>query len=132
MRSLARALAARSSWRTACRVSESHTLACTQEHKLNAISSIALSGLNAATAKLGASAHNIANLGTAGFQRNLALQTTQPGGGVATRVTQASVPGSAIEDDMVGLLEAKHSFLANLAVFKTADAMAGELLDREA
>ena len=104
----------------------------TQEPPLNAVSSIALSGLTAATARLGASAHNIANLGTAGFQRQLVQQTAQPGGGVTTRTTQAAVPGSAIEDDMVGMLVAKHSFLANLAVFKTADAMAGELLDREA
>lgn len=30
---------------------------------------------------------------------------------------------------MVGLLEAKNSFLANLAVFRSSDAMAGALLD---
>jgi hypothetical protein len=30
---------------------------------------------------------------------------------------------------MVGLLQAKNSFLANLAVFKTGDRMTGSLLD---
>ena len=41
----------------------------------------------------------------------------------------ASVEGSSLESDMVGQLQAKNSFLANLAVFKTSDKMTGALLD---
>ena len=84
--------------------------------------------MTAATSRLGASAHNIANLGTAGFRRERASQTSVDGGGVTTRLDPAPVPGSAMEDDLVGMLAARNSFLANLAVFRTADAMAGALL----
>ena len=101
----------------------------TKGARMNLVSSIAQSGLAAATASLGSSAHNIANLGTAGFKRELASHRTQAGGGVATDFKQASLPGPAIEEDMVGMLEAKHAFQANLAVFKTADEMTGALLD---
>ena len=34
-------------------------------------------------------------------------------------------PGRALERDMVEQLQAKNSFLANVAVFRTADAMTG-------
>jgi flagellar basal body rod protein FlgG len=118
--------------RTGCQVSESHSLAFTQEHPLNSHLVHRAAGLERGHHRLGASAHDITNLGTAGFKRDVALQSTLPGGGVTTRIAQAAVPGSAIEDDMVGMLVAKHSFLANLAVFKTVDAMVGELLDRVA
>lgn len=37
--------------------------------------------------------------------------------------------GNALETDVVTQLQAKHSFMANLAVFKTSDKMAGALLD---
>ncbi len=95
-------------------------------------SSIALSGMNAAQTQLNASAHNIANLGTQNFQRQEIDQTPQSGGGVATSVRQASLPGSSLETDVVAQLQAKNAFLANLAVFKTSDKMAGALLDTKA
>lgn len=94
-----------------------------------AISAISLSGMNAAQTSLGASAHNIANVPTAGFRRQLVAQATASSGGVTTSLTQASEPGNAIEADMVGQLAAKNSFLANLAVFRTSDKMLGALLD---
>jgi flagellar basal body rod protein FlgC len=93
------------------------------------VSAIALSGMTAATSSLGSSAHNIANLGTAGFKRQLASQEALEGGGVVTRFDRAVAPGSAIEADMVGLLSAKNAFLANLAVFRASDAQSGVLLD---
>jgi flagellar hook protein FlgE len=92
-------------------------------------SSIALSGMNAAQTQLNASAHNIANLGTEGFKRQEVTQTPQSGGGVTTSVGQAFTAGSALEKDVVSQLQAKHAFLANLAVFKTSNTMAGALLD---
>jgi len=99
---------------------------------MNSLSSIALSGLHAAQTSLNASAHNVANLATEGFKRQETVQTEQPGGGVSTEVRQAEVAGNALETDVVTQLQAKHSFIANLAVFKTSNQMAGALLDTKA
>jgi len=96
---------------------------------MNSISSIALSGLNAAQTSLNASAHNVANLATEGFKRQETVQTAQSGGGVTTSVREANTAGNALEQDVVTQLQAKSSFIANLAVFKTQDKMAGALLD---
>lgn len=93
------------------------------------LASIALSGMTAATSRLGASAHNLANLGTAGFRRQIASTEPLPGGGAAPRLDRAAEPGPSLETDVVGLLSAKHAFLANLAVFRTSDEMTGALLD---
>lgn len=91
--------------------------------------SIALSGLQAAQTRLGAAGHNIANLATPGFKRQTADARAVPEGGVVVSVTQASQAGHALEEDMVGLLQAKHAFMANLAVFKAQDRTLGSLLD---
>ena len=99
---------------------------------MNSLSSIALSGMNAAQTSLNTSAHNVANLATEGFKRQEAVETEQPGGGVSTEVRQAEVAGNALETDVVTQLQAKHSFIANLAVFKTSNQMAGALLDTKA
>lgn len=93
------------------------------------ISAISLSGMSAARSALGASAHNIANLSTSGFRRDQVVQATLAGGGVTTSLSQASQAGHAFEVDVVGQLEAKNQFLANLAVFKTNDEVLGALLD---
>lgn len=90
---------------------------------------ISLSGMNAAQTHLQASAHNIANLATDGFRRQQATPASMPSGGVSVSLAPAAEPGSSLETDMVGLLEAKNAFLANLAVFKTSDRMVGSLLD---
>jgi flagellar hook-associated protein FlgK len=96
------------------------------------ISNIALSGMNAAQTQLNASAHNIANLGTDNFKRQEVDQSPQSGGGVSTQVRQSAVAGSALEADVVSQLQAKNAFLANLAVFKTSDKIAGALLSIKA
>ena len=95
---------------------------------MQSVSAIALSGMASATASLGVSGHNLANLGTAGFRRQIASPESLPSGGVAPRLGAAEVPGNALETDLVGLISAKHAFLANLAVFRTSDEMAGSLL----
>ncbi len=99
---------------------------------MSTISSIALSGLHAAQTSLDASASNVANLNTPGYRRQQVVQTTQAAGGVSTSLTSASVEGSALESDLVAQLQAKNAFLANIAVFKTSDKMAGALLDEKA
>jgi flagellar hook protein FlgE len=96
------------------------------------ISSIALSGMNAAQTALNSSANNIANLNPPEFRRQEVIQSAQAGGGVSTSTANASVAGSSPETDIVAQLQAKNSFLANLAVFKTGNQMAGALLDQTA
>jgi len=97
--------------------------------QMSSISAISLSGMNAAQTSLDASAHNIANVATGGFRRQLVAQAMTSSGGVTTSLAPASEPGNAIETDMVGQLAAKNLFLANLAVFRASDKMLGALLD---
>ncbi len=99
---------------------------------ISQVSSTALSGMNAAQTRLNASAHNIANLATEGFRRQEVTQTEQPAGGVTPALTRATAVGPALETDVVAQLQAKNSFLANLAVFKTSNQMTGALLDKKA
>lgn len=99
---------------------------------MNALSSIALSGMHAAQTQLDTTAHNVANLATDGFKRQETVQTEQPGGGVSASVRRAETAGNALETDVVTQLQAKHAFMANLAVFKTSNKMAGALLDTKA
>ena len=99
---------------------------------MTSLSSIALSGIGAAQMLLDASANNIANANTPGYQRREVVQSAQAGGGVSTALAMSSAPGAALETDLVSQLQAKNAFLANLAVFKTSDKLAGALLDRKA
>ncbi len=96
------------------------------------ISSIALSGMNAAQAQLNTAAHNIANSNTEGFTRQQTTLTAQSGGGVTASIGAASTPGASLEADVVSQLQAKNAFLANLAVFKTQDKIAGALFSQSA
>ena len=99
---------------------------------MNAVSSISSSGMNAAQNSLQASAHNLANVDTPDFKRQQSLQTEVAGGGVRAELGQDDVPGNALETDVVTELQAQNSVMANAAVFKTQDRMAGALLDVQA
>ena len=99
---------------------------------MTSVSSVSLSGMQAAQAALDSSAHNVANVGTPAFRRQEVIQTTQKSGGVATSLGRSANEGSALETDIVAQLQAKNAFLANLAVFKTSNQMAGALLDQKA
>ncbi len=96
---------------------------------MSSVSAIALSGMNAAQTGLQANAHNIANGLTPGFRRQQAQQTAVASGGVSATLKPAAEIGDAMATDLVGLLQSKNAFLANLAVFRTSDRMAGSLLD---
>jgi len=100
--------------------------------RMSSISSIALSGMNAAQTTLNSTAHNIANLNTPGFQRQEVVQSARAEGGVSASVVQSAVAVASLEADVVAQLQAKNSFLANLAVFKTGNQLAGALLDTSA
>ena len=96
------------------------------------LTSVAQSGLQAAQARLGASAHNVANGNTPGFKRVLPQATAQPQGGVQVTLSRAATEGPDITQDVVDQLSAKQAFAANLAVLKTADQVMGSLLDTRA
>jgi flagellar hook protein FlgE len=96
------------------------------------VSSISLSGMQAAQTRLQASAHNIANAQTEGFHRQEVRQQEQAEGGTTASISRAAAAQSSLETDMVEQLEAKNSFLANLAVFRTGNKMLGALFDEKA
>ncbi len=96
---------------------------------MTSVFAIATSGIRAADAALRTSAHNLANLETAGFRRERVVNTAQADGGVETSTMRSQVEGSSIEDDLVAQLQAKNAFLANLAVFRGSSPVAGSLLD---
>jgi flagellar hook-associated protein FlgK len=95
------------------------------------LSSTAASGMQAAQARLGVSAHNVANMNTPGFQRlNLAQQALPaPSAGVQTQVTRADTPGVALENEAVEQIAATYAFKANAQVLRTSQSMMGSLLD---
>ena len=99
---------------------------------MSSISSIALSGMNAAQTALEASAGNVANANTPGYKRREVVNTAQADGGVTATVRISDQEGSSLEADAVSQLQAKNAFLANLAVFKTGSRLAGAILDKEA
>ncbi|MCZ4315472.1 flagellar basal body protein [Comamonadaceae bacterium G21597-S1] len=99
---------------------------------MNTTPSIALSGMQAAQTRLRAAAHNVANLSTDGFRRQEVQQSARSQGGVRADVVRSSVPGPDLVRDTVERLQAKNAFMANLAVFKTSDTLAGALLDTRA
>lgn len=96
---------------------------------MSALPSIAQSGLQAAQTRLGAAAHNIANVQTGGFKRETVLAQAAPQGGVVVSISQAGQAGSDLTQDVVDQMSAKNAFLANVQVLKTADQMVGSLLD---
>ncbi|WP_342617393.1 flagellar basal body rod protein [Rhodoferax sp. GW822-FHT02A01] len=99
---------------------------------MSSISSIAQSGMNAAQRQLDAVATNVAKFATEGLQNRDVLQTALAVGGVVANVASSGSSGSSLATDLVTQLQAKNSFLANLAVFKAGDAIAGALLDQKA
>jgi flagellar hook protein FlgE len=99
---------------------------------MNSISSIAISGMHAATTRLGVSAHNIANAVTPAFRRQEVLQQSQPGGGVSTQVTRATEPGHNLAADLVQQKVALYSFKASLRTVQVEHEMLGSLIDLKA
>jgi len=99
---------------------------------MNSISSIALSGINAAQLSLGASAHNIANAQTPGFHRQQVAQAEQAGGGVGAALLRSPQEGESLADDMVGQRVSSYVLQANVLVLKTEQQTLGSLLDLRA
>lgn len=99
-------------------------------------SAIGLSGMRAAQLKLDSHAHNVANVQTPDFRRQVTTQTARPdAGGVDTqtaRETGVSAPFDRLADDLVGQRMSLYSFAANLRTVQTEDRMLGTLLDTQA
>lgn len=100
---------------------------------MSSLSSIAGSGLQAAQLRLQASAHNVANMSTPRFHRDVVAQETQATGGVRAFVERAAEEeGVALEQEAVEQMSATYAFKANLQVLRTNDAVLGSLLDERA
>ena len=91
--------------------------------------SIAQSGMQAAQARLDASAHNVANLSTPGFRALKVESSPQADGGVVTRVDQETQPGVSLETELVQQRAASYAYKASLKVVQTEDRLMGSLLD---
>ena len=96
------------------------------------LTSISLSGMSSAQTELSVAAHNVANANTPNFKRQQVNLSAQPQGGVVTEVNSTATPSADLVTDVLSQLQAKHAFVANLAVFKTHDKLAGRLLDQSA
>jgi flagellar hook protein FlgE len=99
---------------------------------MNSLSSISLSGLNAAMLRLDAAGNNVANAQTPGFRRQSVLQSEDAGGGVSTSIGREAEAGENLNADMVEQVSAVYSFKANLRVLQTQDEMLGALVDLKA
>jgi len=97
---------------------------------------IGLSGMRAAQRRLDSHAHNVANVQTPDFRRQVTTQTARPEtGGVdsqITRETGVSAPFDRLADDLVGQRMSLYSFAANLRTVQAEDRMLGTLLDTTA
>ena len=96
------------------------------------LTSISLSGMSSAQTQLSVAAHNVANANTPNFKRQQVNLSAQPQGGVVTEVNSTATPSTDLVTDVLSQMQAKHAFVANLAVFKTHDKLAGRLLDQSA
>jgi hypothetical protein len=94
---------------------------------------IGLGGMRAAQQQLDSHAHNVANVQTPEFRRQVTVQTARPdSGGVDThqaRETGVSAPFDRLADDLVGQRMSLYSFAANLRTVQTEHRMLGALLD---
>ncbi len=93
------------------------------------ISSISRSGMQASLSALDAAASNVANLETPGYRRQATTQAEAPDGGTVAATTAAPLPGRDLAADLVGAIQARNGFAANLAVFRAGDRMLGWLVD---
>jgi flagellar hook protein FlgE len=99
---------------------------------MNALSTTALSGLQAAQPRLDAADNNVANAQTPGYRRETVAQKATPGGGVQAQLQRAPQAGAALEQDVVEQLSATYAFKANLRTLQAQQQTLGALLDTQA
>lgn len=98
---------------------------------MNTISSIGLSGVQAASTRLNTSAHNVANSETPDFHRQVVHQS-QETAGVVTSVGKAEEVGVDLATELVEQQAASYAYKANLRSIRTQEEMMGSLLDIQA
>lgn len=92
---------------------------------ISAIMGIAVSGMQAQTTRLSATANNVANALTPGYDRAVTSFSARPSGGVSASVSpsgEPTLPGSSNVDlasEMLDAIGAELSFKANASVFET-------------
>lgn len=91
---------------------------------LSGVTNSALSGMQAQVTRLSATANNIANVDSSGYNRLSTQFSTTQNGGVRADVRQSEAQpqsGSSLDpaQEMMDLTEAALSFKANAAVFET-------------
>ncbi len=96
---------------------------------MNALFSIAASGLQTAARSLQVVANNVANLGTDGFGRSALQRQAQPDGGVYGYAVPASTRGDGLADDMAQALSDRLTYEANAKVMKAGNGLLGTLFD---
>jgi flagellar basal body rod protein FlgG len=103
----------------------------------------ALSALQVETLRLQASAHNVANLQTDGYDPIQVEAQSQPGGGVTARVSTTDNPHPEITTDgetrlasntdlgteAVSQMQAANTYQANVKTLQAADEMTGTAID---
>lgn len=94
--------------------------------------STALSGMSAASERLRASAHNVANLQTPGFRPERVEQSSQADGGVITHTVRDQQNQVSAERELIEQRAATYSYVANLRVLQTQLRPEGALLDIKA
>ena len=94
------------------------------------ITSIGVSGLDAATKRLGAAASNIANASTPGYTPVQAVSQATADGGVQTdiRASADDAGGVDLASEAVNVDQSVIGYKANAAVIRAADDMQRELL----
>lgn len=98
---------------------------------MNTISSIAVSGVQAASTRLNVSAHNVANANTPDFRKQV-VQQSQEAAGVVTTIGKAEEVGVDLAAELVAQQAASYDFKANLRTLRTQEEMMGSLLDIKA
>lgn len=95
-------------------------------------SNTAASGMHVTTQRMQATASNIANRETAGFQRLGVVQSETPEGGVQARIIRTDARNdstAAAISDAVDARQAAHDFAANTAAFRARSDALGTLFD---
>lgn len=92
---------------------------------ISAIMGIAVSGMQAQTTRLSATANNVANALTPGYDRAVTSFSTRPTGGVSASVSPSgdtTLPDNSnvdLANEMLDAIGAELSFKANASAFET-------------
>jgi flagellar hook protein FlgE len=90
----------------------------------------AVSGINSASRRIGASAHNLANLGTEDFRPLRSHQSSVAEGGSEVQITQEQEPRQVeIQDEIVEQILASVQAKASMRTVETESSLIGSLLD---